>query len=126
MKEVRKSPILPLRMFNCGFAVIDLEELIHLISASPTSRHMCKQLNAHFASIACRTSIMIGTALEKGHMESIVKNLAGLDQPWNCPHGRPTIRLLDCDLSKMECRAVARTKDWSIDMKKWKNRQKSS
>ncbi|RLN96962.1 hypothetical protein BBJ28_00000687, partial [Nothophytophthora sp. Chile5] len=32
-------------------------------------------------------SIMIGTALHKEEMQKIVRNLSGLDQPWNCPHG---------------------------------------
>ncbi|TDH71725.1 hypothetical protein CCR75_007237 [Bremia lactucae] len=42
---------------------------------------------AMFASRACRTSVMIGTALHKEEMQKIVYNLSKLDQPWNCPHG---------------------------------------
>jgi len=47
---------------------------------------------AMFASRACRTSIMIGTALSHKEMNSVVQKLAKVDQPWNCPHGRPTMR----------------------------------
>lgn len=47
---------------------------------------------AMFASRACRGSIMIGTALSQKEMEAVVKRLADLGQPWNCPHGRPTMR----------------------------------
>lgn len=47
---------------------------------------------AMFASRACRTSIMIGTALSRKEMEKVVKRLADVDHPWNCPHGRPTMR----------------------------------
>jgi DNA mismatch repair protein PMS2 len=47
---------------------------------------------AMFASRACRTSIMIGTALSQKEMEAIVKRLADVEHPWNCPHGRPTMR----------------------------------
>jgi DNA mismatch repair protein PMS2 len=47
---------------------------------------------AMFASRACRTSLMIGTALSQREMESVVKKLAQVDMPWNCPHGRPTMR----------------------------------
>jgi len=47
---------------------------------------------AMFASRACRTSIMIGTALSEKEMNSIVQKLAKVDMPWNCPHGRPTMR----------------------------------
>jgi len=43
---------------------------------------------------ACRGAIMIGKALRLGEMQRILRNLAGLQQPWNCPHGRPTMRHL--------------------------------
>mmetsp|Transcript_15990 Transcript_15990/g.40095 ORF Transcript_15990/g.40095 Transcript_15990/m.40095 type:complete len:1090 (-) Transcript_15990:65-3334(-) len=47
---------------------------------------------AMFASRACRTSIMIGTALSHKEMSTVVQKLAKVDMPWNCPHGRPTMR----------------------------------
>lgn len=47
---------------------------------------------AMFASRACRHSIMIGTALSKVEMEKIVLKMFEVEQPWNCPHGRPTMR----------------------------------
>jgi DNA mismatch repair protein PMS2 len=47
---------------------------------------------AMFASRACRSSIMVGEALTQRKMEQIVKNLQGLDHPWTCAHGRPTVR----------------------------------
>ena len=59
------------------------------------------KLRAMFASRACRMSIMIGRALTKAQMRKVVKNLAGIEQPWNCPHGRPTMRHL-LDLSALE------------------------
>ncbi|XP_065321272.1 uncharacterized protein LOC135928745 [Gordionus sp. m RMFG-2023] len=46
------------------------------------------------ASKACRTSIMIGTALTFSQMKRIVKRLSYLNNPWFCPHGRPTINHL--------------------------------
>jgi len=55
---------------------------------------------AMFASRACRSSIMIGTALSQKKMEEVVQKMHNVDEPWNCPHGRPTMRhvkgLLDC------------------------------
>lgn len=47
-----------------------------------------------FASRACRSAIMIGTALQHQEMKSVVGRLETIDQPWNCPHGRPTMRHL--------------------------------
>ena len=43
---------------------------------------------------ACRSSVMVGTALDKPVMERILSHLADLHAPWNCPHGRPTMRHL--------------------------------
>lgn len=47
-----------------------------------------------FASRACRMSIMVGTALHKHQMQKVVRNLAEIEHPWTCPHGRPTMRHL--------------------------------
>ncbi|CAK9200839.1 unnamed protein product [Sphagnum jensenii] len=52
------------------------------------------------ASRACRSSIMIGDALSQKQMEQVLCHLAELDAPWNCPHGRPTMRHL-ADLSSL-------------------------
>jgi len=47
---------------------------------------------AMFASRACRTSVMIGTALSQKEMSNIVQKMAHVDMPWTCAHGRPTMR----------------------------------
>jgi DNA mismatch repair protein PMS2 len=54
----------------------------------------------YVATKACRSSIMIGTGLDKIKMKSIIRNLAELLSPWNCPHGRPTMRFL-CKLDTL-------------------------
>eukprot|EP01041_Mallomonas_annulata_P002270 gene2270-4419_t len=45
-----------------------------------------------FASRACRSAIMIGTGLNSHEMNRITSQMSNVDQPWNCPHGRPTMR----------------------------------
>jgi len=53
------------------------------------------------ASRACRYATMIGKALRIPDMERILRNLGTLQQPWNCPHGRPTMRhLVDTSSAK--------------------------
>ena len=37
---------------------------------------------------------MVGKALPIRAMEKIVRHMGELDKPWNCPHGRPTMRHL--------------------------------
>lgn len=79
------------------FDVHDFEELLHLLRDAPAgriNRVRCSKVYDMLASRACRKSIMIGTALQMRKMQSVVHNMADTDQPWNCPHGRPTMRHL--------------------------------
>jgi len=52
------------------------------------------KIRSMLASRACRRSVMVGTPLNHNEMTKIVRRLGELDCPWNCPHGRPTVRLL--------------------------------
>ena len=62
----------------------------HTVKAHSSLR--IPKLVTMFASRACRSAIMIGTALNVHEMKTVVTKLEGIDQPWNCPHGRPTMR----------------------------------
>ncbi|KAJ2082793.1 ATP-binding mismatch repair protein [Coemansia sp. RSA 988] len=72
----------------------DLLDLIGKLSINPESAPRCERARRMFASRACRKSIMIGDPLSSAQMRTVVSNLSGLDHPWNCPHGRPTMRHL--------------------------------
>jgi len=61
-------------------------------SAPPVVRP--SRVRAMLASRACRSSIMIGKPLNRHTMAGILEHLSGLQSPWNCPHGRPTMRHL--------------------------------
>ncbi|GLC44959.1 hypothetical protein PLESTB_000668600 [Pleodorina starrii] len=50
------------------------------------------RIRAMLASRACRSSVMVGRPLSRGEMRRLLDGLAALRQPWNCPHGRPTMR----------------------------------
>ncbi|KAJ5513591.1 Ribosomal protein S5 domain 2-type fold subgroup [Penicillium fimorum] len=81
------------------FGVRDLEELIVLLSESiSTSDGLSvprpSKVRKMFAMRACRSSIMIGKTLTNRQMERVVQNMGTIDKPWNCPHGRPTMRHL--------------------------------
>ncbi|ACO69396.1 DNA mismatch repair protein-MLH2/PMS1/Pms2 family, partial [Micromonas commoda] len=58
------------------------------------------RVRAMLAMRACRSSIMIGKALDAKTMRRVLDNLSDLQAPWNCPHGRPTMRHL-ADLRKL-------------------------
>ncbi|BGP25673.1 ATP-binding mismatch repair protein [Rhodotorula toruloides] len=77
------------------FDIGDLEELIHLVE-SRGGGEVVRPSKARrmFASRACRKSVMIGKALNANQMYSIIRHMGRMDQPWACPHGRPTMRWL--------------------------------
>ncbi|KAK1518951.1 DNA mismatch repair protein MutL [Colletotrichum costaricense] len=80
------------------FTLSDLEELISLLSdhhlTEVSSAPRPSKVRSMFAMRACRSSVMIGKALAQRQMEKLVRHMGELDKPWNCPHGRPTMRHL--------------------------------
>ncbi|GAP93267.1 putative DNA mismatch repair protein [Rosellinia necatrix] len=80
------------------FSLADLEELISLLqdhqSASANTTPRPSKVRKMFAMRACRSSVMIGKPLTTQQMEKLVRHMGELDKPWNCPHGRPTMRHL--------------------------------
>ncbi|KAL2755201.1 hypothetical protein ACRALDRAFT_1035222, partial [Sodiomyces alcalophilus JCM 7366] len=80
------------------FTIADLEELVSLLSDSRyvdcRSAPRPSKVRKMFAMRACRSSIMIGTTLTSRQMTKLVRHMGDLDKPWNCPHGRPTMRHL--------------------------------
>lgn len=106
------------------FSLADLEELISLLGDSPVTtlspahdsevegggsgdgghrdstsgsrRHIPRpsKVRKMFAMRACRSSVMIGKALSHRQMERVVRHMGDMEKPWNCPHGRPTMRHL--------------------------------
>ncbi|KAL4588255.1 hypothetical protein LXL04_001138 [Taraxacum kok-saghyz] len=94
---------------NITFGVTDVKELISILGDSQgecsmmgayktdTCDSVCPpRVRAMLASRACRSSVMIGDPLGRNEMQKIVARLMDLRSPWNCPHGRPTMRhLLD-------------------------------
>lgn len=83
------------------FSLQDLEELLHLLSehhSSSTDRGgevpRPSGVRKMLAMRACRSSIMVGKTLSPVQMQRVVRNLGEMEKPWNCPHGRPTMRHL--------------------------------
>ncbi|KAL7021117.1 hypothetical protein ACKWTF_011762 [Chironomus riparius] len=73
----------------------DIEEMTHLLHDNSTNC-ICRpsRIRAMLASRACRKSVMIGTPLDHKAMMKLLMHMGEIDHPWNCPHGRPTIRFL--------------------------------
>ncbi|KIV98235.1 hypothetical protein PV10_01903 [Exophiala mesophila] len=85
------------------FNTKDLEELIQMLAEAPVNTKEStvprpSKVRKMFAMRACRSSIMIGKTLSLRQMERVVQHMGTIDKPWNCPHGRPTMRHL-CSLN---------------------------
>ncbi|XP_053664680.1 mismatch repair endonuclease PMS2 [Anopheles marshallii] len=79
---------------NWEFGKEDIDELIFMLQDAPNTVCRPSRVRAMFASRACRKSVMIGRALSGREMERLIRHMGEIDQPWNCPHGRPTMRHL--------------------------------
>nr|AAA87031.1 PMS2 [Mus musculus] len=77
---------------NWTFGPQDIDELIFMLSDSPGVMCRPSRVRQMFASRACRKSVMIGTALNASEMKKLITHMGEMDHPWNCPHGRPTMR----------------------------------
>ena len=77
---------------NWSFGKPDIDELIFMLSDSPGVSFRPSNIRKMFASRACRMSIMVGTALTNAQMRRVVGHMGEMEHPWNCPHGRPTMR----------------------------------
>ncbi|XP_051142118.1 DNA mismatch repair protein PMS1 isoform X3 [Andrographis paniculata] len=108
---------------NITFGIADVKELISILTdshgecsiigsyKSDTADSVCPpKVRAMLASRACRSSVMIGDSLGRKEMQKILEHLAQLKSPWNCPHGRPTMRHL-VDLRSLHRRTFADTVD---------------
>jgi DNA mismatch repair protein PMS2 len=80
-----------------AFSLTDLDELLALLADHPANSGPVprpSKVRKMFAMRACRSSVMIGKTLTTKQMGKLVSHLGELDKPWNCPHGRPTMRHL--------------------------------
>ncbi|KAM7152377.1 mismatch repair endonuclease PMS2 isoform 2-T2 [Macrochelys suwanniensis] len=77
---------------NWTFGPQDIEELIFMLSDCPGVMCRPSRVRQMFASRACRKSVMIGTALTVNEMKKLITHMGEIEHPWNCPHGRPTMR----------------------------------
>ena len=66
------------------------------------------KFNEHIAiTLACKMSIKANTRISEQAMEEILNELVETDNPYNCPHGRPTIiKFTIYDIEKMFKRAM--------------------
>lgn len=65
-------------------------EILDSLSAD-TGRQSIENLTARIATMACKAAVKGNTRLSVQEADALISELLTLDNPYNCPHGRPTI-----------------------------------
>ena len=82
---------IPVDLFGCDdekdMFIKILDELSHETNLDRTP----DVINYKIASMACKASVKGNTKMTKEEMEALLDELLTLENPYNCPHGRPTI-----------------------------------
>ncbi len=50
-----------------------------------------ESIRIRIATMACKAAVKGNTKISREEMEQLIEELLSLDNPYNCPHGRPTI-----------------------------------
>lgn len=50
-----------------------------------------ESIRTRIATMACKAAVKGNTRISRGEMKELIDELLTLDNPYNCPHGRPTI-----------------------------------
>lgn len=67
---------------NWEFGKEDIDELLFMLQDNPNSVCRPSRVRDMFASKACRSSVMIGTALLKPEMSKLVEQMGEIEHPW--------------------------------------------
>ena len=74
-----------------GFEDEQIKRIIELVIDKEKKFEIAK-FNDHLAAtLACKASIKANTGISINEMESLINDLRKCENPFNCPHGRPTI-----------------------------------
>ena len=79
----------PEDLYGCGEKELFLEVLDEL-SEAPAGRQPAV-VEEKLASMACKAAVKGNSSLRQAEMEALLDELLTLENPYNCPHGRPTI-----------------------------------
>ena len=84
------------------FEDLQIRKILELVSSKEKDFDLAK-FNDHLAAtLACKASIKANTNLSINEMEALISDLRKCHNPFNCPHGRPTIiTFTKYDLEKM-------------------------
>lgn len=79
----------PTDLYGCDEKTLFLEVLDEL-SEGPSMKNLTV-VEEKLASMACKAAVKGNNTLSMAEVETLIDELLTLDNPYNCPHGRPTI-----------------------------------
>ena len=79
----------PVDLFGCNEKQMFLETLDELATLGP--RGNLSVVEEKIASMACKAAVKGNQSINSTEAEKLIDELLTLDNPYNCPHGRPTI-----------------------------------
>ena len=80
----------PLTLVNLNYQQL-IVDLIDQFIEFETFKNPAEIKEAFITTMACRTAIKAGDTLNLLEMEALVKDLFKCQNPYTCPHGRPTV-----------------------------------
>ncbi len=79
----------PVDLYGCNEKQMFLEVLDELSDMGP--RESLKVVEEKVASMACKAAVKGNNRISREEVEKLIDELLTLENPYNCPHGRPTI-----------------------------------
>ncbi len=83
-------------------AEVGLLDLIHELAEFGRSKSIEDKRDEIMHLVACHSAIRAGEKLSQNQMRRLIEEMHGIDQPYTCAHGRPTlIRITEKELGKL-------------------------
>ena len=79
----------PLDLYGCREGDFFYEVLCELADEAPSGTP--ESIRIRIATMACKAAVKGNMRISRMEMESLLDELLTLENPYNCPHGRPTI-----------------------------------
>jgi DNA mismatch repair protein MutL len=86
----------PVPLVNMNYTQI-IMDLIEEYSNFKTFKSPAEIKEAFIITMACRSAVKAGDRLEHMESEGLIKDLFKCENPYTCPHGRPTIFRMSYD-----------------------------
>lgn len=81
----------PLDLYGLNEKDVFMEILDELMAGNASRNNIPEVFNEKIASMACKAAVKGNTAMTFEEASALLKELMTLENPYNCPHGRPTI-----------------------------------